>query len=357
MTSTTRSTGYRGASLLLALVSLLLAFAVAEMGVRLLAPQSIRPTFQMHDPRVKYRLRPNASWSIRGMTGEYRAEVRTNSLGWRSPELDQRSKIMVIGDSFTFGFGVGQEEHWPAVLEDRLIAAGRDYQVVNLATEGRSPDQYWADYHFDKARIDPALVIIGFFEGNDYIDGSPIIEQDGDRLGFVPAENTGGYRYLRAVLQGPAYDWLAQHSQAAVLAKNALYQLLGDPGRRLPHHAAVADQAGRRLRHPEPAALDFTARIMEGLVREVRADGVPVTVVAIPPPEEFYPATTELLEQLAGAGAQVEDLRPFFAEDPERFYFQRDDRHWNAAGHRHAAELIAAAILRSASLAPGEAAD
>jgi hypothetical protein len=68
---------------------------------------------------------------------------RTNSFGIRGPEYampkpDGVFRIVVIGDSFTMGSGVREEEAYPALLETMLndTKPGRRYEVINLGLGG-----------------------------------------------------------------------------------------------------------------------------------------------------------------------------------------------------------------------------
>jgi hypothetical protein len=66
--------------------------------------------------------------------------VTTNSLGFRSSELDShRDKIVILGDSVAWGYGVDDTETLSSRLQDKL--SGRRLQVVNMAVAGYGPDQ------------------------------------------------------------------------------------------------------------------------------------------------------------------------------------------------------------------------
>ena len=60
-------------------------------------------------------------------TPEFTFTASTNALGFRDHEFTQgRSpacRVLAIGDSFTFGWGVSLEESWPKVLETTLKQA------------------------------------------------------------------------------------------------------------------------------------------------------------------------------------------------------------------------------------------
>lgn len=101
-------------------------------------------------------------------------EVRINALGLRGPEIAReptpgRTRILVLGDSHTFGYYLEEEETWPARLEARLQAQGSDVEVVNAGCGGWSIDSQTLFALERGVRIAPDHVIVGFF-GNDLAD-------------------------------------------------------------------------------------------------------------------------------------------------------------------------------------------
>ncbi|MEC7949061.1 MAG: hypothetical protein VX265_15940 [Myxococcota bacterium] len=73
--------------------------------------------------------------------------VSTNSLGMRSPELETpraRPRVLCLGDSVTFGWGVPYDDSWPARL-----AASLDVETINAGVPAMKPDSMaaWARIH------------------------------------------------------------------------------------------------------------------------------------------------------------------------------------------------------------------
>ncbi|MCB0510440.1 MAG: SGNH/GDSL hydrolase family protein, partial [Bacteroidetes bacterium] len=91
-----------------------------------------------------------------------------NQEGFRSIEFDNyksnKIKVLLIGDSFVWGMTA---KPYYNSFADILLA--RNYQVFNAGIASVDPIQYWGicKNYFDK--IDPDLVIVNFFEGNDLI--------------------------------------------------------------------------------------------------------------------------------------------------------------------------------------------
>jgi acyl-CoA thioesterase-1 len=49
---------------------------------------------------------------------------------------DQVPRIVVLGDSLTSGRGIGMDQAFPAVLQQRLDVSGYEYQVINAGVSG-----------------------------------------------------------------------------------------------------------------------------------------------------------------------------------------------------------------------------
>lgn len=53
-----------------------------------------------------------------------------------APRMENRLRIVAFGDSLTAGLGVPREQSYPTLLQQRLDAAGYDYQVINAGVSG-----------------------------------------------------------------------------------------------------------------------------------------------------------------------------------------------------------------------------
>jgi hypothetical protein len=102
----------------------------------------------------------------------YGTPVRTNALGFRGPEVAPKRpgefRIVVLGDSFTFGPGVAEEEIFTSLLQARLARTHPQAKVINLAVEGYNVLQYAAVLEEVGLGLDPDLVLVALFPVNDF---------------------------------------------------------------------------------------------------------------------------------------------------------------------------------------------
>ena len=303
----------------LALVSVLVSFLLIEVALGVLGygRQRLVPQpagFWRHDPRLGWH-HTAGSEGVFDRSPVFRTRVRINDKGLRGRDYPYervagRRRILVLGDSFVFGYGVEQEEIFTTVLEGLLPAT----EVINAGVSGYGTDQ--------DLLADPEVAGI-----------EPL---------FVPSP--GGELVLTNVPVPPVplrlrlKAWLLGHSRVAFQAS----QLLG------------------RARHAGPSSprVDdgLTLTLVETLRREATANGARFLVAAT---EKFWSyddrsardAHADLLRALRGRGITVVDIEGGEGYAPEAMTITGDG-HWNARGHQFVAHLLEAAIRRDRLLPP-----
>ncbi len=119
-----------------------------------------------HDPTIGWRLTPNQS--CRQKTVEYDVQYKTNSKGLRDKEEHayqkdpEKKRILILGDSHTFGQGVSLEETFGKVLEEKTGA-----EVLNLGVAGYDAGQYYLALNTEGMKYDPDIVILDLYFLND----------------------------------------------------------------------------------------------------------------------------------------------------------------------------------------------
>jgi lysophospholipase L1-like esterase len=100
-------------------------------------------------------------------TREFSYVARINNLGFRDRDFSRGKaagrRAIVLGDSFTYGWGVNNDDPWPKVLERSL----RNVEIANLGAPGGYPRSY-ADLA-EKAipLLRPDLVIVAVVQSDD----------------------------------------------------------------------------------------------------------------------------------------------------------------------------------------------
>jgi acyl-CoA thioesterase-1 len=90
------------------------------------------------------------------------------------PPAATRPRIVALGDSLTAGLGLRPGEAYPALLQERLAAAGLDYEVVNAGVSGDT--SAGGLRRLDWALDGDVRVLIVALGGNDGLRGLPAEE-------------------------------------------------------------------------------------------------------------------------------------------------------------------------------------
>lgn len=177
----------------------------------------VRPSAR---PGLVYELKPRRSWRIEGR------QARTNELGFRghAPARGRESgsyRIVGIGDSVTFGWGVGDDETFlervDFALESRM--GPNSVEVLNFGVPGYNSAQEAVLLRELVFSLDPDLVVLGYVLN----DAEPTLFADEPRDGIALRSSR--------LLQLGRDLWLAGESRAAV-ARRAMEAGLSDIARR-----------------------------------------------------------------------------------------------------------------------------
>jgi acyl-CoA thioesterase I len=117
------------------------------------------------------------------------------------PPVAGRARIAVLGDSLTAGLGVAKAASYPSLLQERIDAAGFDYEVVNAGVSGDTSAG-------GLARLDWALdgdvrVLIVALGGNDGLRGLPAAELQGNLAQIIERAQARGITVILAGMEAP----------------------------------------------------------------------------------------------------------------------------------------------------------
>ncbi len=351
-----RWTGRSLLRVLLFLLLLLVAFALIEgtASLALLARKLHRRHERPLAERTHTRYDRDLGWAnipgmrIENLYGPGRT-LSINSRGLRGTRevadavAPGVTRIVCSGDSFTLGFGVGDEYTWCHVLE--TLAQGRE--TVNMGQGGYGVDQAYLWYRREARTLAHQVHIFAFIREDfgrmltssfgGY--GKPVLSlKDGALVvGNVPVPRRG---YLVPWLTDNAHLFLALRSVT----------LLGElfSGMR---------PAPEQAEDPMPA-LPLTLAVIDDLARINRQRGSTLLVVLLPDMNGNRPADplcAQLGGELAKRGVRYFDLLTEMRKLPEEetrhlFIHQSDgpvpylEGHYSEAGNRYVAEALDAQL-------------
>lgn len=126
------------------------------------------------------RLRPNVDVLIENhfISGND-VNLRTNSLGYRGPELREHAdqRILFLGDSVTFGDYLAEADTFVRIVQQRAQEQGLGWETINAAIGGVSLETELAILKESGLGTKPDIVVIGFYL-NDFEDSPGVIISD-----------------------------------------------------------------------------------------------------------------------------------------------------------------------------------
>jgi len=318
------TTGLRGAALRLILVaaSLLVSVGTVELIGRAVGWWHPQRTFRYNAVRG-YELTPGLG--------------DVNSLGLRGHETDLTRRagvrrIVLLGDSFTYGDGVTVDEAMPAQLERRLNRdAATPVEVLNLGVPGYNTVQEYACLKELGLRLAPDLVIVAFTlsdaDRGAFDSHSAAAHRTLIRVKEFFKAHVGLYDFVRLQIRG-LQEWSFRNDPAVAVWPEMYPLVLATRGQ------------------PSPG-WDECANALRGIATDCRRARTPLLLVIWPVLERLtdypYRAEHDFIAVQAGAlGIPVLDLAPtFMGGDPDKLCVSDKNPHPNATAHHQAAQAVA----------------
>jgi lysophospholipase L1-like esterase len=336
----------------LTLGAMLFAAATCELAARVVFPAPPNPTRQPQiqyrvDPEIRYTPLPNQrGWIDDGF-------VTTNSLGFRGPEPalpkpPNRFRIVAIGDSVTFGFGVNDGETFcaqaEALLRERM--PGVDLDVVNIAVPGFDTRQEVVLLRRTVSQLEPNLVLVGLYS-NDIPDAL----EDGTGGTTVATPRAGANQPLQ-MNAAPTSWWDIQlrKSRAVYTVGRALRRFAHQGEWGMSRFSMELDILEGRNTPQLDEAWTRVSRQFDELRNLAVVHGFAVGVVVLPPREQvlgLYPHARyqdRVRPMTESEGFFIIDPLPALtasSERKDRLFVAYDRNHPSEKGHR----LIAQAIV------------
>lgn len=327
-----------------ALLLILVSALFAEGALRLYA--RVNPVFVFYDGSYdRFRGKPHAE--------DY--DFRLNSRGFKDLEFETpkppgRYRILGIGDSCVFGV-VPYGDHFLTLLEEKLRGVAPDLDVLNLGIPATGPNDYLALLLKEGIPLEPDLVLVHFFIGNDFLDAEWRKPTPSYLLAFLEflvslsrtnpgrvIHGAGVYDDERPSIESAEFLEIESARSWVFFRRAAAFpDRLGRVTASLAEMATVSRRHGAELLVvliPDEVQVDPELQAAVIASRSLSAADM-----------DFAQPNRALVARLDALGIASLDLLPAFQEAArERRLYVPRDTHWNRAGNRLAAELMLAAL-------------
>jgi hypothetical protein len=325
---------------------MLFAIVVMELGLRLMMPGwneyfSGRFMDAIHPPGW-----PGTSIGRAGFdgwfsqnNGDFRIHIHINQFGLRNDEEVEAAanRLWVVGDSFTFGWGVERQETYGAVMGQRL-----GLPSYNVASPGTGVCGWQTLLGRMPKDIRPAAVVVGLTVENRVVPMDCAADAKKSAESLAPAPSPG-FDVLTAKMflteHFAIYNFFAVVLKRVDVVTLVLEKLnIINDARLVEFHNSTPEQL--------MSGLASTAFELERL-RAMLAPGTPFVVMVIPTRFEIRDDLPLHREMRLGVEAEmakrgidyVDMIDAFKAVDHTKTSFAHDG-HWTPLGHQIAAEQV-----------------
>ena len=320
-----------------------LVFGVSMMVCLFLAELAMRQIYPSYDPRGNVVFHTNeegvvlAELNFSGQqwrnSGEFNVKVDINKYGFRDKKDLKNAKpddIFIVGDSFSFGHGVEEEERYGNVLQ-KLFSEGE--QVYNLAISSSHFFNYKKNLAYaEKKGAQVENLIVGVCMENDILDYDEILKAWESK---IEAKGFSLKDWLNR--KSCLYNFIAANLQSNQKVRNLLIKigLVNDGISHYKYRESTLEELN--------SSLEALKKIIEGKNNLVVL--IPSRMNWIEDRSEMAASTHEKFKlMLVENQIQFLDMKPIIEANGggrplETLHFKLDG-HWNIWGHEIAADSI-----------------
>lgn len=330
--------------------SFIACFLVLEVAIRITWTTPWRIPRSAREPHstFQFRLKPNHSFRIPiADAGEF--AVTTNGRGFRGPTVSDIQgndlRVVSIGDSFTFGWGLPLDCHCMAQWCDSYRRSRPDTNLGHafVALPKWSPKDYYFAYEEEVRPFGADIVVLGVFPGNDILPASAgrLIDLDDatQHQRSIKASRRSTWHLSRCY----TLDWIKARVRATPAFADALLELGSRPAEL---DRFLVDRAHQRC------LWETTFFYLEQLHKRVIEDGAQLIVLSYPSliqcdsntldrNEDYNPEMPDLVLRDFCEKNSIPMISLFNHLQSEREpLFWPIDRHMNATGQNVAGRLL-----------------
>lgn len=199
-------------------ISLLFGLIIGEIIIRIFFPQVISPVQFFYDSKLGGMIPVPNQKGFKSHPHDYYYEYQNNEIGMRDTrQLNDYKKypykILAIGDSFTYGWGVNDDETFCKLFEK--IINKDSVAVLNAGASGSGTDYALRFFQVRGKELSPKVVLYFYYE-NDFIDNSEnryfTIKQDSIVQKSVNESANLNAIQKNKLANSKIYNWFASHS-------------------------------------------------------------------------------------------------------------------------------------------------
>lgn len=282
-------------------------------------------------------------------------QFKLNSKGFKDVEFQTQKaegtfRILGIGDSFAYGV-IPYEHNYYTVLEENLKAEGKKVELINMGIPNLNPKDYLSIFVNEGLELNPDMVILSFFIGNDFINSQE-------------SRSLYSYSYVASFLR--YVIGLTTKYKGNIIHGSYVYQD-NNPSMETPAYLEL-EKIRSYIYRPDnlafPQDFAYTMTYMQKIKEICDSRNIKLVVAIIPDELQVNPKLRDKVYKVTNTRAEEYDFRIPNRQLAEAFktmnidyldlldemetstvqkktrVYKVNDSHWNIAGNKLAAELI-----------------
>jgi len=347
--------------------SCLIAWLMTEAVLYFVRPQPIlMPSYMSFDPQMGMILAPGLHSKY--YNGPFRYHYTHTAQGFRdagptAPGAPPLQTVLILGDSYTYGVYVEDDETFAALLQHQWRVMGKPIKVLNAAVPGTGTDYALRLLRTRLSTEQPKSILL-FFHNSDFQDNQreEYMRAQGDQIVLAPLPE-GLYKKTQFLRKSRLYNWLLSWSQVANMMKKQFFSIMRKKAGRLGSMQDMVESYDpRRSPHgyticSDPANIALTEKMVEAVSLEAKRRHAYFEIFYVPNREmvTYFQSTGLLSEDELALRAIVRkhaipfaSLTPFFAasQKPMDAIYLPNETHWGTGGHRLVAEFVLQELAR-----------
>lgn len=294
---------------------------------------------------------PNSEYQHKSYDGKW--QFRVNAQGYRADrEFNYKKKpdvlrVMTIGDSYTMGFEVLQNETYASVIEKTLSEMGVETEVINAGVSGFSNAEQLVYFEQEGAKYKPDVLVLGFYlnDFNDNLRADLFRFENGElqenRKTYQPAIKQRDFLNSFWI-----YRWLSQHSYlhnflnfraTAFFKRLKLREKKASEDRTIDAGTGTASETQKQLAYA----------ILKRIYEIARANGTYFIILDITKPSVERASLGVDAARLGFCDQYYNSLPDMIAlKESQYIHRPHGSRHWTEHAHRLAGERMADIIYQ-----------
>jgi lysophospholipase L1-like esterase len=248
-------------NMVLLLIASIICVAFLEFASRVLKLHGdTDPTYYLSDPVLPFLMKPNSQGkSIYGKI------LRINNHGLRGPDIDlfkdiDKKRILILGDSVTFGYCLDYEDTFSGILEKQLVSSKKFHgEVINAGHIGFNIKDSANYYKIYGNKFNPDIIIIAVNSSDNTSQSLDYLIKDG-----ISYSKNSKWIFIPPFIKN-------------ILRKSSLYMTIGLVKARIEYRKVIAQSVDTSTSIIDSVKID-----LKNLKKHAINFDTPLWIVAVP---------------------------------------------------------------------------